>query len=181
MANMWNELGYGARVSVFASTETMISLVVLLVIGLLVMVRNNMLAFRLIHIAILLGFAVAGISSLLFKSGAMQGSIWMQLTGLGLYLAYVPFNSVFFERMLASFRIAGNVGFLIYIADAYGYTGSIAVMMGKEFFSLQLAWVPFFSNAILWFSLAGIATTLASLFYFHRKYSSIKKNPVSSS
>ena len=170
MANMWTELGYGSNAAVFTSTETMISLVVLLVIGMLVMVRNNMLAFRLIHIAILTGFGMAGLASLLFIYGNIAGSTWMQLTGLGLYLAYVPYNSVFFERMLASFRVAGNVGFLIYIADAYGYTGSIAVMLGKEFLSLQLAWVPFFSKAVVFFSLAGFSATLASLYYFQRKY-----------
>lgn len=170
MANMWAELGYGSNASVFTQSETMISLIVLLVVGMLVMVRNNILAFRLIHLAILAGFAMAGISSLLFIAGSIAGSTWMQLTGLGLYLAYVPFNSVFFERLLASFRVAGNVGFLIYIADAYGYTGSIAVMLSKEFFSFQLAWVPFFSKAVIFFAVAGFSTTLASLYYFHRKH-----------
>jgi len=170
MANMWTELGYGSNASVFTQSETMISLIVLIVVGMLVMVRNNMLAFRLIHLAILAGFAMAGISSLLFISNSVAGSTWMQLTGLGLYLAYVPFNSVFFERLLASFRVAGNVGFLIYIADAYGYTGSIAVMLSKEFFSFQLAWVPFFSKAVIFFAVAGFSTTLASLYYFHRKH-----------
>lgn len=170
MANMWTELGYGSNASVFTRSETMISLIVLIVVGMLVMVRNNMLAFRLIHLAILAGFAMAGISSLLFISNSIAGSTWMQLTGLGLYLAYVPFNSVFFERLLASFRVAGNVGFLIYIADAYGYTGSIAVMLSKEFFSFQLAWVPFFSKAVIFFAVAGFSTTLASLYYFHRKH-----------
>lgn len=170
MANLWRELGYGNSAAVFTRAETFISLVVLLMIGLLVLLRNNMLAFRLIHLAILSGFLLAGVASMLFISGGLSGSYWMQLTGLGLYMAYVPFNSVFFERLLASFRVAGNVGFLIYIADAWGYTGSVLVMLSKEWLGVQLVWVPFFSRAVVVFAVMGIITTVGSWWYFNRKY-----------
>ena len=94
----------------------------------------------------------------------------MQLTGLGLYISYVLFNSVFFERLLASFSIAGNVGFLIYTADAWGYLGSISVMLSKELLKLQLNWVSFYSQLVIVFAAVGVLASLFSLFYFNRKY-----------
>jgi hypothetical protein len=89
---------------------------------------------------------------------------------LGLYIAYVLFNSVFFERLLASFTIAGNVGFLIYVADAWGYLGSITVMLSKELLKLQLNWVAFYSQLVIVFAVAGVVASIFSLFYFNRKY-----------
>ena len=172
MANMWNELGYGKDAGIFAKTETTTTIIVLVMMSLLVLIRKNMMAFRIAHIVIAAGFFLAGISSLLFVTGRMNGALWMQLTGLGLYMAYIPFNCIFFERMIASFRIAGNVGFLIYIADAYGYLGSVIVMLVKSFLEIKLQWTSFYSNGVIIFSFIGVIGTLLSLFYFNKKFRS---------
>jgi MFS family permease len=177
MANLWNELGYGKNFSIFARTETITSLIILGVMCFLVFIRKNISAFRIVHGVIIFGFLLSGISSLLFVSGSMKGALWMQLVGLGLYLAYIPFNCIFFERMIATFRIAGNVGFLIYIADAFGYLGSIVVMLTKEILQLQLNWTSFYSNGVIIFSVIGAIGTLLSLFYFNKKFHLLNQNP----
>ncbi len=170
MSNMWNDLGYGKKPAIFTRTETITSIIVLIVMSMLVIIRNNFKAFQVIHGVIAVGFIITGISSLLFITGYMEGALWMQLTGLGLYMGYVPFNCIFFERMIASFRIAGNVGFLIYIADAYGYLGSMSVVLTKEILRVKLNWVSFYSTAVIIFSIVGVAGTVLSLIYFKRKY-----------
>lgn len=172
MANMWNELGYEKDAGIFAKTETTTSIIVLVLMGLLVLIRKNINAFRIIHWVIAGGFLVAGVSSWLFVAGKMDGALWMQMVSLGLYMAYIPFNCIFFERMIATFRIAGNVGFLIYIADAYGYLGSVIIMLSKSFMELKLQWTSFYSNGVIIFSLIGVIGTLVSLFYFSRKFNS---------
>lgn len=170
MSNMWNDLGYGKKPAIFTRTETITSVIVLAVMSMLVIIRNNFKAFQVIHGVIAIGFLIAGISSLMFITGYMDGALWMQLTGLGLYMGYIPFNCIFFERLIASFRIVGNVGFLIYIADAYGYLGSMSVVLTKEILHLQVNWVSFYSAAVIILSVVGVAGTLLSLLYFNRKY-----------
>ena len=93
----------------------------------------------------------------------------MTAVGLGLYMVYIPFNSVFFERLIATFRFTGNVGFLIYVADSFGYLGSVSVLLSKEIFNIKLNWVTFFSNSVLWLSIAGTLITLFSAAYFSWK------------
>lgn len=170
MSNMWNELGYGKKPSIFTRTETITSVIVLVIMSFLVVIRNNFLAFRLSHIVIIIGFLIAGTASVLFVNGYMEGVWWMQLTGLGLYMGYIPFNCIFFERMIASFRVVGNVGFLIYIADAYGYLGSMSVTLTKELIQLDVNWVSFYSVAVIAFAVIGVTGTVLSLIYFGRKY-----------
>ncbi|WP_227818715.1 DUF5690 family protein, partial [Klebsiella aerogenes] len=63
-----------------------------------------------------------------------------------MYLAYLPFNCLYFERMLSTYKIRANVGFVMYIADAFGYLGTVAVLLIKEFFSIKYSWVTFFSG-----------------------------------
>ncbi len=169
MATMWNELGYAGNTTLFSQTETITSLVVLLVTGGLIFVRRNKTAFLLIHILLVAGFLIAGTGSFLFRRDLIGGVAWMQLTGLGLYLSYVLFNSVFFERLLATFRVAGNVGFLIYIADEWGYLGSISIMLMKEFAQLAISWVSFYSALSLVLAVTGAITAVCSWLYFSRK------------
>jgi len=170
MANMWNELGYASNAGVFAKTETITSLIVLALIGTLVFVRNNFKAFRIIHVLLLLSFAVTFIASLLFKSNLISGAIWMQFTGLGLYIGYILFNSVYFERLLATFKIAGNVGFLIYLADAWGYLGSVSVMLSKEFLKTELSWVNFYSTLAVVCASVGFIAAVYCFSYFLKKH-----------
>ena len=174
MANIWNELGYGNNYAVFTQTETITSLVVLLIIGLLVLVRKNMQALRVSHFVILVGLLLAGISSWFFIMEKISGLVWMQLVSLGLYMGYIPFNCIFFERMIAVFRIGGNVGFLIYLIDAFGYLGSVLVMLSKEFVNWQLNWSQFYSYGVIAGSIISIAGITGSWFYFNRKYVNAK-------
>jgi MFS family permease len=170
MANMWNELGYGQKPAIFTKTETITSVVVLVVMSLLVIIRKNIKALRLIHWVIVAGFLIAGTSSALFLTGFMPGVVWMQLAGLGLYMGYIPFNCIYFERLIAAFKITGNVGFLIYIADAWGYLGSMSVMLTKEIAGLQLTWIQFYPTSVVIFSVVGVLATLFSLVYFNGRY-----------
>jgi len=173
MANLWSELGYGKKPAIFTQTETITSVAILIMMSLLIIVRKNIKALRMIHWVILTGFLLAGISSLLFVTGNLNGALWMQLVGLGLYMGYIPFNCIFFERLIASFRIAGNVGFLIYLVDAYGYLGSSFVVLTKEIFQINLTWSEFYPNSVIIFSVIGVAGTIFSLVYFTRKYQSL--------
>jgi hypothetical protein len=100
----------------------------------------------------------------------MNGLMWMQLVGLGLYMGYIPFNCIFFERLIASFKIAGNVGFLIYMVDAWGYLGSSAVMLSKEIFQIKLTWSQFYPACVVIFSVTGLVGTIFSLMYFNKKH-----------
>ncbi|MDX1759102.1 MAG: DUF5690 family protein, partial [Arenibacter algicola] len=93
--------------------------------------------------------------------------------GFGLYICYVPFNCIFFDRMIATFRIKGNAGYLIYIADAFGYLGSMGVLLYKNFGQSSLSWLNFFMASTYLIAVLGSIITLVSLFYFKRKY---KKN-----
>ncbi len=171
MANIWNELGYGKNAAIFTRTETITSVIVLVTMSMVVLIRKNIIALKLVHFLIFIGFALAGIASALYYTGKLGGDWWMQLTGLGLYMGYIPFNCIFFDRLIATFKIHGNVGFLIYTVDAWGYLGSIIVMLWKEFSDVQITWIEFFPVCVLIFTVVGLAGTLFSWIYFSRKYS----------
>lgn len=168
-ADMWKEMGYLNQPAIFSKTETPITLVILALIGSMVIIKNSFKALMIAHLFIAIGFIIAGVSTYLFTQGMVAPIWWMTLVGLGLYMVYIPFNSVFFERMIAAFRFTGNVGFLIYLADSFGYLGSVSVLLSKEIFKVQLNWVQFFSNSVMILSVVGVAITVYAAWYFYQK------------
>ena len=173
-AEMWKEMGFFNQPAIFSKTETPITLIVLLLIGSMVLIKNNFTALKTAHYFILAGFILAGTCTVLFKSNHISPIWWMTLVGLGLYMVYIPFNAVFFDRLISTFKYASNVGFLIYIADSFGYVGSIGVLLSKEIFKVQLNWLTFFSNSVVILSVIGSLLTLFSLYYFSKKYKQLQ-------
>lgn len=169
-SNMWKELGFANDASVYTTSELLPSIVVLVIASSLIFIKNNFRAFIINHVLILAGCGVCIVSSLLFLQKDISPFAWMTLTGTGLYMSYVPFNSMLFERLMASFKYAGTVGFIIYVADSFGYLGSCLILFVKNFSTLHTTWVSFFLQMTIYGGVAGIVLTIISIIYFIRKY-----------
>lgn len=151
---LWDSLGFSGDISVYSISEILVAFVVLFILGSVVFIRNNFKALKFYHSLMLMGLLVMALCTLLFQYGYIAPFSWMVATGFGLYICYVPFNSLFFDRYIAAFHIRGNSGFLIYIADAFGYAGSVLVLFYKNFGQADLSWLNFF--IIGTYSIVGI-------------------------
>jgi hypothetical protein len=170
MADMWRESGEVFNAGVFASTETIITVIILVLIAAMMLLRNNFRAFMLAQVIMLLGFILSLVITLLYMQQQTSLYSWMLLVGLGLYMVYIPFNSILFDRFIAAFRFAGNVGFLIYLADSFGYLGSVGVLLIKTILKVEANWLHFYQQLVLVTGLVGLTGTIISLLYFRRKY-----------
>ena len=172
MADMFEELGVKES-DVFARGETIVALVLLAIIGGTMLIRNNLKALIFNHGLIIAGFGLVGIGTALFESGTIGPIEWMIVVGIGGYMGYIPFNCILFERLIATFRYESNAGFLIYVADAFGYTAAITVMLYRDLISPDLSWVKFFTQTSWATVSVGIVLTLGSMIYFMRKSRSV--------
>ncbi|MBN2777092.1 MAG: hypothetical protein JXR36_05595 [Bacteroidales bacterium] len=166
---LWSDLGIKDASGVLTTAEIPISIFVLVLTGLVMFFKNNETAFKVILIMVISGFILTGVAGLLFDFNAISPFMWMVLMGAGLYMGYVPFNAILFERLLAAFKYVGTVSFLIYIADAFGYLGSIGVYFYRNFFSSDISWLNFFNQSSLWFSIIGVSLGIITYIYFNIK------------
>jgi hypothetical protein len=169
-AEVWKILGYGNSPEIFTATETPVTFSVLIIMGSIMLIKNNKHALMINHVIILAGMILIGLSTFLFERGMIGAPAWMILIGMGLYLGYVPFNSIFFERLIAAFQYLGTVGFIMYVADSFGYLASISTMLFKEFSHVNVSWLEFLISAGYITSFAGAFLILGSMIYFHRKH-----------
>jgi hypothetical protein len=166
---LWAALGVIGSASVFSASELPVAIITLSGLAALIFVRGNLPAFLAMHAMIAIGGVILGLSTLAFQSGVLAPMPWMILTGAGLYLAYTPFNAMLFDRMIAVLGTTANAGFLIYIADASGYVGSVALLIWRSLFAGQHDWLPIFINCAYLSSVLVVLCASASALYFcHR-------------
>ncbi len=169
-AEVWKILGKGNSPEIFTTTEIPVSIMVLVIMGSLIVIKNNQTALMVNHIIIISGMILLGIATYLFEQELISPTLWMVLIGLGLYLGYIPFNSIFFDRMIAAFQYSGTVGFIMYVADSFGYLGSVGVLFFKEFGYAKLSWLNFFISCGYFISIAGTLLMAGSMIYFYAKH-----------
>jgi MFS family permease len=178
---LWDALGYKESISIYMYSEIPIAISVLVILGVLGSMKNNYKAFINYHLVLFLGSLLIGVATFLFQKNMITPLPWMIASGFGMYVCYIPFNGLFFDRMIATYKISGNTGFLIYIADAFGYLGSILVLFFKNFGNKNISLLNFFTTCIYLLSFIGLLTTVLSYNYFRRKFKKTIKISVASS
>jgi hypothetical protein len=168
-AELWTSLGYSNPATVFTSTEIPVAAVALFAMGIIVKVQNNARALAVIHGVILAGLLLLGASTMAFDAGWLGPLPWMIASGAGLYVIYTPFNAMLFDRLVAVSGRVATAGFLIYVADAAGYAGSVALLLWRNFALLQVQWLAVFRVAIYATTLVGVVLVSLSLVYFNSR------------
>lgn len=129
---IWRGLGDDVQPSTFSRSELIVAIGVLLVNGCAVLIEDNRRAFLTSLATCVSGFVLVAVALLSLQSGLVSSFVFMVLMGLGLYLPYVAMHTTVFERLLATTRERGNLGFLIHVADAIGYLGYVAVLVAHN-------------------------------------------------
>jgi hypothetical protein len=147
--------------------------VVLVPIALFVFfIKDHMKTLIAYHVLIFVGMGLVGLFAILHAIVKSKGTgmALMIGSGIGLYLAYVPFNNIIWDLILATFEYSANSGFLMYICDSLGYLSSVAVLMGRNFAASSMAWGTFYIGMCCVMAGTGIICMSISFFYYLGKY-----------
>lgn len=149
----------------FAQIDSIATFVLLAVFALLATTYNHLKV-----LCMLLILSTFGMGTLAFL-GATEGNehipttIWLFLQSLCLDIAYLSFQTIFFERFIACFKIKGNVGFFIITIDFVGYLGTLGLLLFKEFCASHIDWASFYNHMSLFIGVACCLSFIASLIY----------------
>jgi hypothetical protein len=173
--DIWKSAGIEHNSMIFTWSELPIAMMVFIVMSSLMIIKNNRKALLINNYIILSGFITIGLSTLALKTGLINPVAWMILLGFGTYLGYLPYNCLLFDRLIAAFGSAANAGFFIYIADSFGYLGSVGALIFKNFSNKELSWFNFLIKTSYGLAFAGSTLIILSLLYFNQKF---KRNSI---
>lgn len=166
-ADIWKEFNIDDPL-IFTRTEYPIAFAVLAFMFTNVFIRNNRKALYSIYAVSFVGGIVLVGSTIAYLYNLLDPVLWMTFSGLGMYMAYIPFTYMI-ERLFASLQITATAVFLIYLADSSGYVGTVVVFIIKNFYTTDVSW----SNVLVYTSFITATITVLSIagiyIYFNRR------------
>lgn len=141
---IWKGLGVTISPDVFAQSEMAVAAGVLLLNGSAVFFRCNRQAFFAALALAAGGTLLIGASLSGLQAGLISPFRFMVLIGLGLYLPYIAIHTTVFERLIAMTRDRGNISYLLYLVDAFGYLGYVGVLLGRNMLPTRESFFSFF-------------------------------------
>jgi hypothetical protein len=129
---------------IFAWSEIAVAACVLALTGSVVLIQNNRRAFFFGLALAIGGTVLVGIALVGLHTGRLSPFAFMVLHGLGLYLPYIAVHTTIFERLIAMTRNRGNIGYLMYLADSFGYLGYVVVLLARNTLGSSENFLSFF-------------------------------------
>ncbi|MHC5354754.1 DUF5690 family protein [Myroides sp. LJL115] len=169
VVEFWAELGYSGTPSLITLTEIPVAVTVLVIAAMCVLIKKNKKAFNFgMTLTVISALVMIG-STILFQNKLMSPIVWMVVSGIGVYLPYILFHCLVFERLVALLHFKGNVGFLFYLADSIGYLGSVMVLLLKEITDFSTSWKHFFIILNLQSAVIIISSAIMVVWYFSKQ------------
>jgi len=166
---IWTQLGYPNVAQLLLTAEIPIAIAVFGIVALMIYIRNNKTAFFANIVIIMLGGLFLMAATFLFQQKIISPAHWMIMAGFAVYLSYISYHTMLFERWIAVFRYPGNIGFLMYIADSFGYMGSVGILFYKNSGSKGMSWLDYMINISYVVGLITFVLSLMAWWYFQRK------------
>lgn len=129
----------------FAQVDSIVTLIILGLFGLMIFVKSNIKALMILLSLVTLSTLAMSYVSLNHQTLDLNPIVWLFTQSLSLYIAYLTFQTIFFDRFIACFKFKGNVGYFIAMIDFIGYTGTVLVLFSKELFQIQTNWFELYN------------------------------------
>lgn len=139
--NILQELGVKAQAAQLIGIETLVGIIVIAAVSCFSMIQSNRIAFNACCGLIAFGGLLTGSATWLLQAGLLGPQAWMVATGVGLYTAFIPYQAILFERLLANLHVVGTAAFLVVVCDSYGYLSTITLYFYREFGTSHISWV----------------------------------------
>ncbi len=154
----------------FVRIDSVVTVLLLIMLGAMIKIRNHQKSILVLLILMFAGSAMVFITSLFFQTLITYPVMWIFLQSIGIYSAYLAFQTIFFDRFIAFYKISGNVGFFIYVADFLGYLASCIFLLLKSFFDIRINWLQYYNTLAVSISITcTMAIGLAWYMMFYRQ------------
>jgi hypothetical protein len=163
---IWGALQATVSPDTYSWSEIAVAAGVLVLNGSAVFIGDNHRAFFFG-----LGLAIGGatlitVTLIGLRAGAVSPFAFMVLLGLGLYLPYIAVHTTIFERLIAMTRDRGNMGYLMYLADSFGYLGYVMVLLARNLVGSTENFLTFFVTLSWVIALACLVLLIPCWRYF---------------
>ena len=156
----------------FAQVDSVVTFIILGLFALLTIFRNNFHVIIGLLGLVVISCMVMGYVSYNYETLQLSTTTWLFIQSLTLYISYLAFQTIFFERFIACFKVKGNVGFFIAIIDFIGYLGTVLFLLVKGILhrGTQTNWFDFYNDIAFFISGFCVILFTAATYLLVKEY-----------
>lgn len=132
MIDILKDLGYDSAQIVFGAMENWVGIATIIALASIWFFKKNTYAVWANMAFIVLGALMVGGSTLMVTHKVINPKTFMIINGIGLYIAFVPYQSIFMDRILTILPTVATASFLIALSDSYGYLTVLVSYLFKD-------------------------------------------------
>ena len=152
----------------FSGVDAVVTAIILLLFLAVSLIRSHLNVLCTLLVLVLVSMFALVYVAWNYDWLALSPLAWLFVQSLGVYTAFLSFQTLFFERFVACYHIRGNVGFFIVTIDFIGYVGTVGVLVFKELFAGEFDWLAFYNSMVVWLGLASCLLFAGSLLWLAR-------------
>lgn len=152
----------------FSGVDAVVTAIILLLFLAVSLIRSHLNVLCTLLVLVLVSMFALVYVAWNYDWLALSPLAWLFVQSLGVFTAFLSFQTLFFERFVACYHIRGNVGFFIVTIDFIGYVGTVGVLVFKELFAGELDWLAFYNSMVIWLGLASCLLFAGSLLWLAR-------------
>ncbi len=149
----------------FAQIDSVATLILLGTFALLSAIRSHLKTLCIILVLSTLGMGTIAFVGAEGQRLALPTYAWLFMQTLCIDIAYLSFQTIFFERFIACFKVKGNVGFFIITIDFIGYLGTLGLLAFKELGAAHVDWASFYNEMSVYVGVVCCLSFAGSLVY----------------
>ncbi len=153
----------------FVKIDSLVTVILLVLLGSMFLIKQHRLVIHILFVLMLAGSGLIFFTSTGFESFQNIPILWLFLQSLGIYTAYLAFQTIFFDRFISLFKIAGNVGFFIYLSDFLGYLASCVFLLLKSFFHVNINWLQYYNKLAVTVSVVCALAIILAFIFLNKK------------
>ena len=132
MPDILRDLGHDTDSGTFARIESYVGLLVIPSLCFLWLFKDNRHAVWANMALVGFGAVLLGAATIMLEAEYLSPTTFYLINGVGLYIAFVPYQSILMDRLLASLHTIATASFLIAIADSFGYLSTATLYLTRD-------------------------------------------------
>ncbi len=161
----------------FAQVDSVVTVIILILFAATTLIKKNITVLVSMLIVVVLSNITMAYISLNYEALQLSTVTWLFMQSLPLYIAYLAFQSVFFDRFIACFKVKGNVGYFIALIDFVGYVGTVTVLMIKEMMGVDFDWFKTYNYLSATVGIVSAVTFTLAIVFIIAAYRKSKRAP----
>ncbi|AYV77910.1 MAG: hypothetical protein Edafosvirus2_89 [Edafosvirus sp.] len=166
---LWTELmGKDFDAGIYSYSDVIISIVVTLIYCLIIYIKSDLISFFVLLVIMMGGSIIIIISTIVYSYQTYKPFVWIVVTGIGVYMAYVPPGVLLYDKLISATKTQISIVPIIFLSEMIAQVVTLITILIKSNVYNNYSYVSYFINISYIFGAIVVLGMIISMYNFRK-------------